>query len=259
MKTAVDRGAVMMEGEFHSLTSINQAVPGLAPTVHAWGKLDQSAGYFLIMDFLDLDMNVPSPDTFCGTLADMHLAGQSPTGKFGFHLPTCHGKHIQPNEWDESWCRFFTRLITLFFNTEIETHGHWKEYEGAFHVLKTRIIPSLLEPLQSEGRTLKPCLVHGDLWEENTGTNNSTGLPVVFDASAFYAHNEYELGTWRRDEVMFQEPHFEEYFRHVTPSEPKEQCEDRILLYSIKFSLAHSSGWKKDNTVRERCVTTRAI
>ncbi len=34
---------------------------------------------------------------------------------------------------------------------------------------------SRLEPLQSNGRVLKPCLVHGDLWEENTATDLETG------------------------------------------------------------------------------------
>ena len=254
MKTAEERGAIMMEGEFNSLTAINQASPGFAPKVYGWGKFEKSNSYFLLMDFLDLKMSLPDPNKFCRTLVEMHQNSQSPTGKFGFHLPTCHGKHIQPNDWDSSWCRFFTRLITIFFQTDIEVNGPWAEYQKAFETLKTKVIPQILEPLQSNGRVLKPSLVHGDLWEENTGINLATGEAVVFDASVFFGHNEYELGTWRREEVRFGSPHFKQYIRRFPPSEPAHQWEDRVLLYCIKFSLAHSSGWTGSNAVRERYV-----
>lgn len=242
----------MMEGEFNSLTAINKATPGFAPKVYGWGKFDKSETYYLLMDFLDLKMVLPDPSKLCSKLVEMHQNSESPTGKFGFPLPTCHGKHIQPNDWDESWCRFFTRLITIFFETDVEVNGPWKEYEEAFKVLKTHTIPQVLEPLQSDGRVLKPTLVHGDLWEENTGINIETGDPVVFDASVFYAHNEYELGMWRRDELRIGSPHIKQYLRRCPPSEPTKQWDDRNLLYSIKFTLAHSSGWTGSNAVREK-------
>ncbi|KAL8657877.1 MAG: hypothetical protein Q9226_001474 [Calogaya cf. arnoldii] len=94
-------------------------------------------------------------------------------------------------------------------------------------------------PDTANGRVLKPSLVHGDLWEENAAINLSTGEPVVFDASAFYAHNEYELGTWRRETIKFSRSHFNQYRRNIPPSEPIEQWDDRIKLYSLKFNLAH--------------------
>lgn len=40
-------------------------------------------------------------------------------------------------------------------------------------------------------------------WEENSGTNLASDQPVVFDAAVMYAHNEFELGMWRRDVVRF--------------------------------------------------------
>ncbi len=97
----------------------------------------------------------------------------------------------------------------------------------------------MLEPLQAEGRTLKPSLIHWDLWEENTGTDLASDQPVVFDPAVMYAHNEFELGMWRRDVVRFGKSHVRQYLRHVPPSEPFEQWDDRNRLYSIKYDLAH--------------------
>lgn len=108
--------------------------------------------------------------------------------------------------------------------------------------LVSEVVPQLLEPLQSDGRVLKPCLVHGDLWEANTGLNSKTGLPVVFDASVMYAHHEFELGMWRADNVRFDEPYYSQYLEHISRSEPVEQFDDRNRLYSIKFKIAHCLG-----------------
>ncbi|KAI0122936.1 Fructosamine kinase-domain-containing protein [Xylariales sp. AK1849] len=174
LKTARERGAIMMEGEHNPLKSIANVNPNLVPNVYGWGKFEEDDldTYFLIMDFLDLKMVLPDPVKFCPLLADLHKKSESPTGKFGCPMPTCHGKHIQPNGWESSWCKHFKRLLTIFFDIDIEINGPWKEYEEAFEILKP-----------------------------TSGINVETGEPVVFDASVMYAHNEYELAfckqRWR--------------------------------------------------------------
>jgi len=57
-------------------------------------------------------------------------------------------------------------------------------------MLFDKVIPRLLRPLETNGRTVKPCLVHGDLWYGNAGVNAGTNASLVFDACCFYAHNE---------------------------------------------------------------------
>ncbi|KAL8964086.1 MAG: hypothetical protein Q9183_004715 [Haloplaca sp. 2 TL-2023] len=199
---------------------------------------------------------MPHPTAFCARLAEIHINSVSPTGQFGFAVPNCHGKIVQSNDWDSSWSSFFKKLLVSFFQQELSTNGPWPEYEDAFKKIVAHVVPQLLEPLQAEGRVLKPSLVHGDLWEENAAINRSTGDPVVFDASAFYAHSEYELGTWRRKDIKFKEPYFEHYLnemkeRGVSIDEPAEQWDDRIRLYSLKFNLAHMIGWPGAPFVRE--------
>jgi protein-ribulosamine 3-kinase len=106
--------------------------------------------------------------------------------------------------------------------------------------LLTQTFPRLLEPLQANGRILKPSLVHGNLWEENCGTDMNTGQPKIFDAAVFYGHNELGIGMWRREVVHFGRAHIREYLRNFPPSEPKDQWDDRNRLYSVKYDFAHS-------------------
>lgn len=155
-------------------------------------------------------------------------------------------------------CKCLWSLLNLIniqgFERDLISNGRWPEYEDAFARLVKDVIPQILDPLTEEGRTIKPCLVHGDLWEGNTTTNLETGEPMVFDAAAFYAHNEYELGIWRREMVRFGKPFFKQYLRNFPPSEPVEQFDDRNALYVLKFDLDYCLHRPGLPLVREQCV-----
>ena len=232
----------MMEGEFNSMKELHYYLPTFVPNPIGWGKFKHApvATYFFLAEFLDLSTGAPDPANFAAQLSRLHQESTSPTGKFGFHIITCQGHNWQDTQWHDSWSFYFTRLLTQFFEKEIELNGPDDEYEFEFQILKSRTIPQVLEPLQADGRKLEPRLIHGDLWEENCGTTLETGEPVVFDAAAMYAHSEFELGMWRRDIVRFGKTHMRRYLRLVAPSEPRQQWDDRNRLYSIKYDLAHS-------------------
>lgn len=238
----------MIDGEYASISEIAKYVPAFTPVPYAKGQFRDASipTFFLLMEFLDIDTGAPDPNVFCKQLADLHTNSVSPTGQFGFHMVTCHGPHPQNTAWEQSWSVFFARLVRQFFDREIATNGKSKDgiYEAEFDALVTEAIPRLLEPLQTEGRSLKPSLVHGDLWDENAGTDLQTGQPKVYDAAVFYGHNEYDLGMWRATpSAQFSRPHFRQYLRLMPPSEPTEQWDDRNRLYAIKFDIAHSIGW----------------
>jgi len=235
----------MLEGEYQSLKAIHNIIPSFVPEPYAFGKFKDSPPetYFLLMEFLDLSTDLPDPVEFCERLAELHRKSASPSGKFGFSVITCQGPHDQDTEWHESWCFFYTRLLTQYFETEIDNNGPSEEYQQAFDVLRNHVIPKILEPLQAEGRDLKPCLLHGDLWEGNCATNLASGVPVVFDAASFYGHNELDLAMWRRDISRFSKSYFRQYLRNMPPSEPRDQWDDRNRLYAITYEIAHSNAW----------------
>ena len=183
-----------MEGEFNSINEIYKLMPFFVPKPYAWGrfKLAAPVTHFFLCDFLDISTDMPDPIRFAAQVAELHHTSKSPTGKFGFHVPNCHGKIRQTVDWNSSWAEFYTRLLTSFFRTEIGVNGPWPEYERVFEQVISHVIPQVLGPLQANGRVLEPCLVHGDLWEENTATNLETGgLPECF------AESKLDLKTHR--------------------------------------------------------------
>ena len=127
-----------------------------------------------------------------------------------------------------------------------ETNGHWEALEKIEERIFSHVIPRLVGVLESEGRSIKPCLIHGDLWEGNTGTTFDTGNIYTFDAASFYAHNEMEIGDWRPCyNNIHNKVYTKTYLKNYAPSEPKEEWDDRNRLYAtyynILYSINHSS------------------
>lgn len=241
--TALDSiGKNMTEGEFESLKALHLVSPSLVPEVFAWGKFEdlEPETYFLLAEFRDVGEQPPDPIRFTARLAELHHNSISPTGKFGFHVTTCHAKLIQITDcWDESWSRLYQKQLAHMVYLDLEKNGPWPEFEMVCDLTLKRVIPRLLEPLQSNGRSIKPCLVHGDLWDENTATDMNTGEPFIFDAGSMYAHNEYEIGNWRAPRHrLSNKSYVRNYKRNFPVSEPEEEWDDRNELYSLRYDLA---------------------
>ena len=142
--------------------------------------------------------------------------------KFGFHITTCHAKLTQiTNRWEDSWEKLYRDQLAHQIKMDEEKHGIWPEFQHVCRLTLEKVIPRLLRPLQSDGRSIKPCLIHGDLWDENTATDMNTGEPFVFDAGSMYAHNEYELGNWRAPRHrLSNKSYIRNYKRNFPVSEP---------------------------------------
>lgn len=186
---------------------------------------------FFLMRFVDMTDEVPEVESFPEKIAEMHRKGVSPNGKYGFHVPTNEGALQQPNTWTSSWEQFFTDLIQRCFDWEQQMHGENEEMQSLFKQLVEKVIPRLLRPLETGGNEIQPRLVHGDLWDGNTTTDAVTEKAMIFDASSMYAHNEFELGAWNLPRHQIFRTYIREYQRHFERSEPKEDFEDRLILY----------------------------
>lgn len=143
----------MFKGEFASLDRLHSLVPSSCPKPHGWGECETESGtYFIIVDFLYLTSELPDESKICGLISQIHqsTAGTSLGGKkFGFNLPTCHGKIAQPNQWDDNWARFYANLLHLFYKEDMKNNGPCTEYERAHKVLLEHTIPRLLGALAS--------------------------------------------------------------------------------------------------------------
>ncbi|QMW37278.1 hypothetical protein G4B11_000514 [Aspergillus flavus] len=209
-----ERGKNMVHGEYESMKAIHTLLPDFAPKPIAWGTYQ----------------DVP----------DMHYLSIG-------NLP-------QMTEWEDSWETFFAKSLKKALDLEIKAKGPDPELDHLLPLLFDKVIPRLLRPLESDGRSVKPSLVHGDLWYANSGIDVETGDSLVFDACSFYAHNEYEFGQWRPICNRFGDEYLAAYHSYVQVSAPEEDYDGRLDLYKLRFNTHVSALFTENNTLREQML-----
>ena len=249
------QGKVMLEGEFESMCELYKIAPGFVPKPYTWGKLNVSDPdmYYLLMDFIEMTNQNPDPIQLCTKLVGMHQASVSPTGMFGFHVVSCPGKLAQQTTWNPSWVDYYVQLLRGAMRLDTEINGKWKNLTQCVDRLISHVVPKVLGPLESNGRTVKPCLIHGNLWDGNIGTAFETGEVYVFAASAHYAHNEMEVAMWRGtvNKMVSSKVYLNNYLSRTGISEPAEQFDDRNRIYSVYHTL-HESACEYGSSFREQ-------
>ncbi|KXH36155.1 hypothetical protein CNYM01_12071 [Colletotrichum nymphaeae SA-01] len=128
-----------------------------------------------------------------------------------------------PSEFCKLLAEMHRKSQTLL---DIKRNGTWPEYERPAH------------------QVAEPSLIHGDLWEGNTGINKDTNLPILSDAGSYFAHNEMELGHWACEfsTIFGNKVYTDRYLESFPKTEPAEDFEDRIRLYSLKGGMNYSAG-----------------
>ena len=81
------------------------------------------------MEFENMDDAIPGPEAYMAAPAALQLRslGQSPTGKFGFPVPTLFGHLKHPNHWEESWQVWWTNHMKFILEREQEIRGQHTE------------------------------------------------------------------------------------------------------------------------------------
>ena len=253
-----ETGRLMSKGEFASMSQLHK-FSKMAPKPLAWGTFESdSATHFFLCEFIDLIEEVPDIVDFCEEVAELHRrsAGQSPGNGFGFEVVTCNGRVPQHVTWSASWEIFYTESLKQLFQQEAEVHGPCEEFDELLPIFYDRVCPRLLRPLETDGNTIEPILIHGDLWDGNVGVDAKTGLPVIFDASALWAHNEYEHHIWRGVRYKITRAFRREYFNYFPISPPEDDWDDRNLLYSVSADLHDSILYANTLNFRNLIITT---
>ncbi|KAI9170790.1 Protein-ribulosamine 3-kinase, chloroplastic [Paramyrothecium foliicola] len=250
-----DRGRYMVQGEFESMAAIQKVIPEFVPKPLAWGTYAAVPDtHFFLSEFREMADDMPEPEKFAALLSTLHQRSVSPTGKFGFHLTTYAGNLPQYTSWEESWQTFFTKSLKQALDLEMERKGPSSELDMLVPVLFGKVIPRLLGPLESHGRTVKPSLVHGDLWYANSGIDMNTGESLVFDSCCFYAYNEYEFGQWRPACNRFGAEYIKAYTSFAQISAPEEDFEGRLDLYRLRFDTHVSALFTDNETLRTQVI-----
>ena len=162
-------------------------VSGLVPKATGWGEYHngESQVYFFLGNYHDMDFSTPpEPGRFMSQIAELHQRGTSPNGMFGLPIPTVCGIMVSISENPPPLLAMLTPDSTLGTYSDLgkklgkifhpstkrchqidnETNGPWLEYDTACRQLIDVVIPRLLGSLQSDGREIRPVLMHGDRW-----------------------------------------------------------------------------------------------
>ena len=171
-------------------------MPDFVPKPIAWGSYQSSPDtHFYICEFRNLGEELPQPPVFCQKLAELHKKSTSPNGRFGFPVVTYNGNLPQENGFTDTWTEFFSNGLKHMLQLSFTAGGPSKELTDLMPGMFEKVIPRLLKPLESEGRSIKPSLVHGDLWCGNAAVDLENDMPLVFDPCCFWAHNECNISS----------------------------------------------------------------
>ncbi|KAI0199393.1 Fructosamine kinase-domain-containing protein [Astrocystis sublimbata] len=251
----------MALGEYEGSKALYKALPENVPRPIAAGALASDAKkHFYLAEFKNITDEMPETSKFVSVIAKLHQTTESPNGKFGFHVTTYGGDQAVDTSWCDTWEEFFTRLMKNTMKKERLVQGPNDELDKLSPLILGHVIPRLLRPLESDGRQVKPVLVHGDLWHGNVAVDNETGEPIVYDPCAFYAHNEYDFALWRAARYRTNRQHVQEYYEvteTTKPGEatrPTEEEDDRHALYAMRSDLMVSISWSANKQTRQLAI-----
>lgn len=164
-----DEGREVVLGEFESMKALYNFATDLNifPKPLAYGSLEKDPDcHFFMSEFVDMVHDLPDMVDFCHGIATVHNRSMASglSTHFGFPVTTYCGRIRQDNTWTPSWEAFYASALRQLIDDEREVHGQSDEMDELCKQIFDKVIPRLLRPLETEGRSIQPTLVHGDLW-----------------------------------------------------------------------------------------------
>lgn len=194
-----EEGKGCVDSAWNSETAAYEFIPEHVPRPVATGTYKSRPDkFFFLAEFVEMiEDDIPREEVYMAAVANLHSRsmGKSPTGKFGFPVDTRFGNLEQDNSWTDSWEEYWTRQMRDFLDKEDAAHDgeEHEELERLRPVFFEKVLPRYLRPLESEGRSVTPCLIHADLWPGNVKYMADGDTACVYDACAMWGHNEGRL------------------------------------------------------------------
>ncbi|KAJ6785705.1 hypothetical protein PWT90_08713 [Aphanocladium album] len=234
----------MAEAEYEGQKAIHSVIPDNAVKPIAWGYFcDTKSKAWFMAEYLNLRARAPPLEQFLPIVKQMHQKSVSPTGKFGFHVTPFYGPPPMVVDWTDNWEEFWVREFRSGLKYVQTMRGNDPELGEVAEDFIQKVAARLLRPLQTGGRNIKPSLCHGDLWDGNIQFNVDTQQPIIFDPCSFYGHHEMDFQCMRSPRYIIGQNFIDLYKVKVGASQPSEDFEDRIALYSIRNDLMTAGMW----------------
>ncbi|KAH8883335.1 hypothetical protein GQ53DRAFT_753014 [Thozetella sp. PMI_491] len=257
----------MMEGAFESEKAVHSFIPEYVPTPIAYGTYTSDPSmHFYLAEYIEMEDVVPEPHRWAEVVAALHQrsAGKSPGGKFGFHTPCYIANVALDATWNVSWEKLYTQQFRSICDIEEARQGANEDLARLKQAFLDIVIPRYLRPLESDGRSVQPTLLHNDLWVGAMKMRiEPPGTVCLHDSGAMWGHSEcsfmsiFSSSSSKHlqleshtdhdlvDLKLFRPNHrglekARELYREIVGgvSEPQEDFDARMQLY-ITVSLIH--------------------
>ena len=186
---------------------------------------DLAGGRALLLEWLPLAApGEPFWPALGRALAALHgVEGE----RFGHHRDNWIGANPQYNRPDTDWPRFFVEQRLL-------PQLRWARDRGLEAAVGERLERVMARvPAWLAGLSVRPALVHGDLWRGNVGTL-AGDRPVVFDPAVYYGHAEVDLAMLS---LFGRVP--EAFYRAYGQNPRAADFQHRVRLYNLYHLLNH--------------------
>ncbi|RSM01632.1 hypothetical protein CDV31_011273 [Fusarium ambrosium] len=257
-------GYDLLLGTNASESSLHSFIPEHVPRPLGFSTYESDPDrHFFLMEWVDMrDDDLPEPEAYMAPVVALHSRsmGMSPTGKFGFGVNTAFGNLPQVNKWEDSWEKWWTDYMTMILDREESLRGpHTPEDKELKDQFLNKVLPRYLRPLESNGRSIKPCLLHADLWPGNIKYQLENETAIVYDSSGLWGHNEVDLGVIRNPRYPLGRPYLKEYWKHIPISEPQEDADSRNIMYLVRNQALLASLYPEDHSLRNSFVKTMRV
>ncbi|KAJ8132264.1 hypothetical protein O1611_g1363 [Lasiodiplodia mahajangana] len=199
---------------------------------------------------------VPSPTAWAKAAATLHKESmaKSPMGEFGFPITTYSANIPVDSIWDSSWEAAWTFQIRMLLDQDKALHDPDEEYSKLQDSFFDIVVPAYLKPLESNGRSISPCLLHSNLWRGNIKPRANSDSVCMINSVPCWGHHEAELGVCRNPRYGLGEAYIEEYLKLMPKSEPTEDFDTRNAVYAMRHHVLLSLIYHEDPSFRQVAI-----
>lgn len=221
IKIQPNQPAKYFQHEINGLKAIGKAVNTPTPVYN--GDIEGNA--YLVLNWLD---ETSGSQTDLGkAVATMHQQ-YSPNGKFGFADNHRTKALVKNNNWNTDWRDFYINQRLLPEVKAASERGRWNKWRQEHF---TQMVKQFNTYYQNH--TVKPSLLHGDLWAGNFMF--AKHKPYLIDPDAVYGDREFDLAMTT---VFggFDQEFYQSYARQY-PFTPG--INDRLSWYRFYYLCMH--------------------
>ena len=213
----------LLNAELNGLRCIANSKTIHTPVIYSYGSYNELP--YLFMEYVPSKR--PNKEDFSRLGQQLAQLHKHSSESFGLESPNYIGRLKQQNNQTDSWIDFYSEYrLGIQFQLALNN--------GLLKASEIPTIASVKSYLESICHSIKPSLLHGDLWSGNY-LIATDGTPYLIDPSVYYGHSEIDIAMSKLFggfDASFYEAYHGEF--PIT-----EHFQTRIEIYQLYYLLVH--------------------